>query len=171
MDRKGKSMAIFNKISSMKSAQRKILYLVIVCNIFAGLFWLFPRVQLLSSPVSDESLLTPWDIPISYLCIILYVISIITLAGIAFNVRMAKSGFVFLLLVMVVMVLIDSYAGIRYTLNTYSVESLLTLSGRFWGVTEGGRWLIWFIFNLWSLLLRGSGKRRGRFEKLTRAEH
>lgn len=144
------------RIPMAKGVPSKAAWSVAISSILIGLFWLFPRVQLLIAPVSDGSLLDSWGMPISYFSAALFGAYIIALLGALCGLRMASVALVCLLFVMAVMAVFDNVVVIRYTLELSGSESLLRSSRNLWELSGSVRWLLWFLFNYWFFIKRGA---------------
>ncbi len=142
------------RIPAPKGFPSKSEWSVAISSILIGLLWLLPRVQLLVSPVTDESLLDAWAMPISYFSVALFGVYLIALLGALYRLRKAKVALVCLLFMMAVMAIIDSVTIIRYTIELSGSESVLRSARNFWEVTGSARWLLWFVFNYWFFIKR-----------------
>lgn len=127
-------------------------FFIVTIGICAGFAWLWPRVQLLRTPI-PESLLEWWAVPVSYLLAIFFVIYLIVALAALFRVRWSQTVMVAFVFVMALTSVFHNVALLRFYLEPLGREFLSLSLENVLALTEGLRWVLWFAFNYWFFLV------------------
>lgn len=125
----------------------------ILFSVVLSIWWLMPRVEILTSSVADESALTAWAVPFAYFCIGVAILFVLSVFAFGFGYLQSPGGCLSLLSVIGLIAIADNIALVRYTLDEASIGGVGPDSVQeYWALTSGIRWVAWLAANAWFLL-------------------